>query len=201
MIGKAELEAIESFSQNTKDHQMTVIKNDGLHRHLRLQKAGTGAYLFDIITWPGYLCFTGDMGTLVFKRLEDMFEFFRDDKSRINPSYWAEKVQAGVTKEYDKDHFEAYVQDRFSSMQEGLSQDDADELWEALQDDVISRNETEYGALEAARDFEFKDFRLTDFWEWDLKSWTFHYIWACLAIVWAIKVFDDLPDAKDEAQL
>ena len=28
---------------------------------------------FDIVTWPGYLCYSGDMGCFVFTRLPDMF--------------------------------------------------------------------------------------------------------------------------------
>lgn len=50
-----------------------------------------------------YLCYTGDMGTYVFQRLTDMFEFFRTDreykkrnggKLAVNLSYWGEKLQA-----------------------------------------------------------------------------------------------------------
>ena len=43
----------------------------------------------------------GDIGDFVFRRLNDMFEFFRDDdagKLRINPGYWAEKCTAADTR-------------------------------------------------------------------------------------------------------
>jgi len=53
---------------------------------------------FDLLTWPGYLCYTGDMGTYVFRRLHDMFQFFRRGESIgercIDIRYWAEKLEA-----------------------------------------------------------------------------------------------------------
>ena len=65
------------FLNDVKDHQMTIVRDDNIGRHLRFSKPGTSCMSFDLITWPGYLCCTGDMGTYVFKRLPDMFEFFR----------------------------------------------------------------------------------------------------------------------------
>jgi hypothetical protein len=31
---------------------------------------------------------------------------------------------------------------------------------------------------------------LTDLWEYDFKSYTFHYIWCLYAIVWGIRTYD-----------
>ena len=58
-------------------HVMTVLRDDGVHRHIRLKRPDSGSYWFDLITWPGTLCIDGDCGTYVFRRLEDMFQFFR----------------------------------------------------------------------------------------------------------------------------
>ncbi len=47
----------------------------------------------------GFLCYTGDMGTFVFRRLEDMFAFFRTRSAQaatacsINLGYWAESTR------------------------------------------------------------------------------------------------------------
>ena len=55
---------------------------------------------FDIVTYPWHLVFSGDMGSFVFSRVEDMFEFFRsrprDEKEKlfINLGYWGEKLEA-----------------------------------------------------------------------------------------------------------
>lgn len=92
-----------TFRKDVAQHRMTVIHDHGVHRHLRFGKPGDSNLSFQITTWPGYLCYSGDMGCYVFFRVEDMFRFFRGE--RINPGYWAEKVQAedreGV-KEYDE---------------------------------------------------------------------------------------------------
>jgi hypothetical protein len=84
----------ERFARDTKDHQMQVLRDDGLYRHLRFRRprTQTSAYWFDLITWPGRLTVDGDCGTFTFARLTDMFEFFRG--GRINPGYWAEKIQS-----------------------------------------------------------------------------------------------------------
>jgi hypothetical protein len=198
MKGTSEQHAIDRFPIDIKGHQIEVIKSDGLHRHLRFKRLDTNAYYFDIVTWPGSLCFTGDMGTLVFQRLEDMFEFFRDDKGRINPSYWAEKVQAGVTKKYCKDRFKELITDRFDSMKEDLSTSESSELWDEICEDVLRYDKTEQEAHEAAKNFNFKGFTFGDSWELNFKDYTFHYVWACLAIAWAIKAFDERNEVKNE---
>jgi hypothetical protein len=181
------------FCKQTADHGMKVIKSDGIHRHLRFRKPGTGIFGFEIITWPGHLCYTGDMGTFVFQRLEDMLEFFRHKDRRINLQYWAEKVIAGETKVYSKETFHARVKEAFDSMAQEISDDDDDDkkrLWKALEEDVLSHDEFELEAHTTARDFEFEGFELRGFWEHDLKDYTYRFVWACHAIAWAVEQWD-----------
>jgi len=54
----------ERVGNDLAEHVVTVLHSDGLYRHWRCQKPGTGMMGFDIVTWPGSLCFTGDMGEL-----------------------------------------------------------------------------------------------------------------------------------------
>src|SRR5580692_6155935 len=92
----------ECFQRDTANHEMTVLHDDGLYRHLRFMQVITDEltgkqsrssfYWFDLVTWPGNLVINGDMETFAFARSDDMFGFFRGD--RINPGYWAEKVRA-----------------------------------------------------------------------------------------------------------
>ncbi len=65
------------FLKDVANHEMQIIRDDGVQRHLRFKKPGTMCYHFDLITWGGHLCYTGDMGTYVFTRVHDMFDFFR----------------------------------------------------------------------------------------------------------------------------
>ncbi len=65
---------------------------DGLHRHYKCRKPGTGFGWFDVTTWPGSLCIAGDMGTYVFRRTADMIPFVRSSWKSF--SYMAEKCES-----------------------------------------------------------------------------------------------------------
>jgi hypothetical protein len=69
------------------------------------------------------------------------------------------------------------------------------DLWEEIQFDVLDAETGEEAYLKL-RDFEFNGFSFRDSWEWDLKEYTYHYIWNCYAIAWAIKQYDNLKDVK-----
>lgn len=86
------------FDVNGRDLQMEILQDDGLHRHVRFAKPGTGLYRFSLVTWPGYLAISGDVESFTFSREPDMFGFFGRHRNRINPSYWAEKCVAGRDK-------------------------------------------------------------------------------------------------------
>ena len=45
----------EQFLKDAADHQMEVLRDDGVNRHLRFRNPESNAYWFDIITWPGAL--------------------------------------------------------------------------------------------------------------------------------------------------
>jgi hypothetical protein len=194
----------ERFAHDITKHEMQIVRDNGIDRHLRFRRPGTYCMGFDIITWPGYLCYCGDMGTYVFMRLPDMFEFFRNEKP--NPSYWAEKVVA----QDRSDGITEYVSDIFREAVERWMVDHFDddgvplELRENVQEEVLNHaDDGEYEARRAAIEFEFKWktvdkggdehdhlFRFTDFWEADLRDYTFRFLWCCHALVWAIKKYD-----------
>lgn len=190
----------EQFLKEVAEHQMTVLNDsDGLYRHIRFSKPQSSVMYFDLLTWPGNLCYTGDMGTFVFSRLTDMFDFFRGRPHKgleINPHYWAEKVQAsdrdGVF-EYSHDKFLEAVKEWVAEyIEENLSDDPekAAELMEAVQDEVLNCDSNEVRAYDAASNFEHEDFRFHDFWEVDLKTYTHRYLWCCYALVWGIQQYD-----------
>ena len=98
--------------RNTKNHTMEVKKDDGLYRHLRFSNNGDCIYRYDLITWPGNLVITGDMGSYHFARIEDMFHFFHSgtqakelQEYKINKGYWAEKLQSGTATAFSMDVF------------------------------------------------------------------------------------------------
>jgi hypothetical protein len=186
----------DRFLRDVSDHVMTVLRDDGVYRHLRFRKPDSSDMYFDLITWPGYLCYTGDMGTYVFSRLTDMFQFFRTPEScrrsagnslYVNLGYWAEKLEAsepgGVLK-FSQSRFHACV---LEYMDEAEVSDD---IRERVMDEILSfEDESEDLARQRVR--EFNDERLfPDFWENDFREYVFRFKWCCYALSWAINVYD-----------
>lgn len=184
------------FLKDIATHQMAVLRDDGLHRHLQFRRPGTYCMGFDIVTWPGYLAYTGDMGCFVFTRIADMFEFFRTDRVHgkqdgnlhINRSYWAEKCVAqdrNGLKTYSPEVFHRAVLDYLKGRELPPG------TRAKVRDEVLSHaDDGELAAMQAATDFEHEGFTFSDFWETDLREYTYHYVWCCYALAWAIEKYD-----------
>lgn len=208
-----EADVLVRFMKDTTGHQLEVVKDDGLHRHLRFRRPGTYVYGFDVVTWPGHLAISGDMGAAMFSRLPDMFEFFRERtdpdspaKLHINSGYWAEKCTAndGAMKKFNNDLFEREVRDHFDSFMQAHSEFEGfeearDALWDEIGEEVLGHYDSTHEALVACMDFEpsedrFPGFSMHDAWEWasSVESYTFHFLWRLYAIAYAVKAYDAL---------
>lgn len=195
----------ERFVHETAEHQMEIVRDDGVDRHLRFAKPGTGMYHFDIVTWPGYLAVVGDCGDFVFSRLRDMFEFFgdkrgfADERWGINPQYWAEKLRAPKSDAVRTYSFEAYEARVREWLADALREDLDDcvgsgELEAAAHDQLLDDpdHEAYHDEVEAhrrLRDFEHQGRRIHDSWEWDLREYDWQFLWCCWAIVWGIEQY------------
>lgn len=178
----------KTFLKDVSEHQMTVKRDEGFYRHLRFRKPNSSDSWFDIVTWPGYLCYSGDMGCYVFARLDDMLVFFRSPRLKINPGYWAEKCEAR-----DRDGITEYSPNTFKErIAEWL--DDAEVSAEARRlvgIEVLSRaDDGESEARRAVNDFESDGFQFHDFWETNLHDYTYRFIWCCYALTWGIRQYD-----------
>lgn len=168
----------DQFLRDVAEHDMAVIRDDGVSRHVRFRQPDSGNMYFDLVTWPGHLCYTGDMGTYVFQRTTDMFEFFRQDreynekrgrKLSINLNYWTEKLVAvdgnrggGKVKMFDDDKFTRVINEyRVNWMRDAKERGLLDkagrrELWEAVEDEVLGVMEDAGDRAQfAAHDFHF----------------------------------------------
>lgn len=206
-------DALKRFRRDTEQHRLTVEINNGLHRSLLFRRAGDSSYWFRLVTWPGALAIDGDMGAHVFRRLPDMFEFFRGNgdfnERSINPSYWAEKLQssratdAPCVVEFDRDAFVevivSCVRDRF---RDGCKSEQL-AVWNAVREEVLERVDDSTPTDEAIRlAVEFvhhlppqmngrkRRFEFEDFWEHRCTRHTFHFLWNLYAIVWGIAQYD-----------
>jgi hypothetical protein len=214
------------FRADTAEHQLEVLQNNGLYRHLKFSRGGSSIYRFDIITWPGYLAITGDMGESVFTRLPDMLEFFRTDQRKdeapetltINPGYWAEKCVAnkGEMQEFRaelleqtvKESFDNFIADNMVDGEDGAPDTQpkwASQLWIDLRSEVLSlENESVAAAIEAMDNYRpdsdtgFARFRFREPWEYasSMQDYTFHFYWRLYAIAFAVKAYDSWSDAQ-----
>ena len=202
----------QRFLDDVKNHQINIVKDDGAHRFVRFKRDDSTSYWFDLITWPGYLCISGDCGTYVFSRIEDMFEFFRMDDNdfnkkkdrllNINPGYWAEKLEAigrqGYMK-FDSEEFGDKVNRYFESYfeSENYSEEVKNELWREIEIEVIYYSHDEQEANKAADNFVYdlpdgEKFEFIDFLYYGrAERFTWHYIWCLYAIVWGITKYDE----------
>lgn len=191
-IEQREQDTAKQFKQDTAQHQMTILHDEDLYRHLRFRSPKNSLYWFDLVTWPGSLVIRGDVNGYMFTRLRDMFEFFRNDGYGINPHYWAEKLENSrdSAQEYSEDLFRQLVVEhtvdaiRYGDAPRGIGK--------AVREGILN---SEFLTVETeARDvlgaFEYEGFRFTDTWEWDFRDYDWSFIWACHAVQWGIGQYD-----------
>lgn len=203
------------FTKDIAEHTMEVLLDQDVYRHLKFRRPGTYCMGFDIVTWPGHLAISGDLGTAVFSRLHDMLEFFRASPERaadagglyIDVGYWAEKCEAndGEKKVFSEELFRALVKERFDEyIAENSDGAEADtELWDELDSEVLAAMGT-HEAISAMDGFESVDspnFKFVDAWEYasSIEDYTFHFIWRLFAIAHAVKAYDIHTAAQPEA--
>ncbi len=189
------------FLRDVSSHQMTIFRDEGEYRHLRFSRPGSSSYGFDLITWPGYLTVTGDMGTWTFSRVRDMFDFFVGQEWGINPYYWSEKLEVGIRSgrhdiamEFDSEAFneglQSWLNDWLEWCPDYSSGDkkmrrEAQAVIKELQTSGFS-NEQEACAAVYAETFP-GDVSAYDILEGiNCRRYTLHYLWICYAIVWGI---------------
>jgi hypothetical protein len=182
----------KDFDNNILEHVVSVCRDDGVYRHLRCRRPGTIVFGFDIVTWPGYLAITGDMGCYVFSRLNDMFDFFGKCgvKDGINPQYWGEKLQAPDSRdvtEFDLEVYKECVEEWRDEMLEDIPEDEQEEFIGMVESHLLWDFEFEHEAYESLSSFHTRQVtEITNYSEWNFRSYKYHYIWCLYAIVWAI---------------
>lgn len=193
--------ARRQFASETTEHQMTVIHDDGLYRHLRFAKPGTSIWSFELVTWPGNLAITGDIGNgWSFSREADMIRFFApSSKVDINPSYWWEKMPEQLrraAKVYDDEALRVHAHETIGEWE--IDHED-DAVCEAERARAIAAFDEDWTwttadyahQAEYVRDFIFTDVtgathQFYDTWEWETEGWDHHFLLACFAIAYGV---------------
>lgn len=188
---------LERFQGDVSQHQMTIEIDSGVNRVLLFRKPDCSSYHFRITTWAGYLCISGDMGTYVFSRNTDMFQFFRNENLAINPDYWGEKLQSEGRHrkghiEWDSSAARQYVIDHIlTPIREEGTLEEYQEARSTLDlDGLLDENPDEWEFMVAARNCDLIEYDFWDGFNGSVEKLTFHYQWCCYAIVWAIQQYD-----------
>jgi hypothetical protein len=169
----------ERIVNDLAEHKITLLHSHGMYRHWRCAKPGTRVLWFDIVTWPGSLCYTGDMGDYLFQRTTDMVAFMRG--SAMSYSYAAEKCVAhdGRLKEWREEIFRERLAARIEECEDGKRKAAVTKEVES----IISEFET----YQSRHDAE-KAMYESGLWDGgDMPScedYTFHFLWALHAIKW-----------------
>ncbi len=171
------------FLKEVKNHKMTILKDDGVYRHIRFKQKESSNCFFDLITYPGHLVISGDMGDYIFARNHDMFSFFstKDNKLNINLGYWTEKLKSISTFGAENGIKEFCRKETFKNIDlRTIHKSHRKELKREL-----FNCEDERDAVEI-----MDNFNITDAWEYLAYKPTFHIQWILYAIKWGILKYE-----------
>jgi len=195
----------DQFLTDVVGHEMTVLKDDGLYRHLLVKNPHESTYWYEITTTPNLITIHGDMGTYVFSAhgREDMFVFFRNDLSYINEQYWTEKLIAcdDEPRKYSQSNFTETIIDVLKEEMEWEGEKLTHDEAKSILKPVLAFVYSEYDAREALEAFEYKGFSFSDTWEYDFKDYRHSYLWCLHAIVWAIYKYDEAKKTEAEPKV
>lgn len=198
-----EQQTAERFKRETTNHEMTVLRDDGLYRHLRFANPSSGLYWYEITTTPQQLVFSGDGESFVFRLAPDMFEMFRDSAASgdINASYWAEKCRTGNARSYSRERFEEHVWKDVVAA-EPYYRELREHVQQRIFESELYNVDYEAAALMAALNFEHHlmarsdaaysrgPFRFQRIHEWELRDFDWWFLFACHAIRHGIGQYD-----------
>ncbi|MEU0783445.1 hypothetical protein ABZ341_17965 [Streptomyces sp. NPDC006173] len=215
------------FTRGTAGHEMAVLFDQGLYRHLRFASPDGSGYRFDLHTSPNRLMFSGEVGIYVFSvwPTVDLFKVFSESSVGDQPNfgYWTEKLAAWSEPaiQFSNDRFDAQIAHELAEGENDWP--GVTDAWTAKSSGFLAEYsfETEQAARFAACDFSFQAddteswepaFKFSDCARWVLDDYDWRYLWACHAALYGIgqynaatvtevgqaaQHFDKVPDPLD----
>jgi len=196
--------SVEEFLKDVETHTVEVLLEQGVYRHLRCRRAENPIWLdwFDIVTAPDILLIRGDMGSVSFSRIEDMFKFFSSDPAKINPHYWAEKIQALASENssgamaFDADVFKEALIESLEGY--GVDEETKKQITDEMESQIEWCDDESY-VRRQIDDFEHDGFTFTDTFEMNGTGYIYRYIWLIRAICWAIGQYEQMKNSAAAA--
>jgi hypothetical protein len=189
-------ESAARFKRETPGHEMVILHDEGLYRHLACTDPNGSFYRFDLITWPHNLMLRGDGFSFAFSIYPtvDMFDMFRRTSiGGIQPGYWQEKVTAGRgdIKSWSEEMFRTWLVGEAAANEArypGLVEAVGKQILHSDEHSIEYRGTAEY----AVASFGHRGFRLRlpDEWELSFDDYSWEFLFACHAIVWGIGQFN-----------
>jgi len=195
---------LKQFLKDVGNHRVEVKLDQGVYRHLVCRNAdGSFNQRFEIITAPYSLLIRGDMGAVAFSRIEDMFHFFESHPGRINPHYWAEKIE-GIQCDgsihgykFSGDAFRTALIESLDGY--GLTKKRQRLLAKQLKEEIDWSDDESYTRRQV-EDFKADDgFEFSDTWEISAVVPLGRYIWLCRAVCWAIGKYREMKKGETNA--
>lgn len=193
-MDKAKMESIlNKFLKNVKDHEMIIENDNGVCRSILFANPNDKyTHHFRLVTWDGGLCITSDMGTHVFERIQDMFNFFTGYPD-IKAAYWGEKLKTisryGGYRVFSWDKFYRIFEEQLIEWNKDRSAEEVKEILSKAsnlgqyEEDVKDFvNYCEQEGLVVQHNFIMLE---------DAYEFTIHYLWCLCAISWGIKQYQD----------
>lgn len=202
------------FENETTEHRMTVLHDDGVYRHLRFAKPSTGMWSWSIVTWPGHLAIAGDIGDgWSFSREHDMVNFFaRGLGHGIDFRYWWEKMPGQLRdagRKFSPNVLKQSALDTIREWELGTEHEARaiaqfeDEwsgvLYESYEQFHGVLDSFEYVVDKGARETDRYEFY--DTWEWDSTDFDHHFLLACHAIAFSVRKYREYEAAIEVARL
>lgn len=191
---------LPGFLEDVKNHNMKIIHEDGLYRHIEFRNTnGSSNQSFAIMTWPYFLCIHGDMGDYVFTGPKDMFELFYTNDLIDYDSFAGKRFvcggREGVT-EFSRDEIKKFFKSEAIQYAREIENPAkrAEFYREAIEEieDQLLRSPNLEDAVEDLIYWEYgSDLPFCSYFDVDcMKVPTHHFAWCCNAVVWAVEWYN-----------
>lgn len=188
----------EAAAKDIAGHELTVIHDAGLHKHLLYRNPASSEFWFTITTAPGTLTVHGDMGTYVFARETDMISWFLGSSWRGEPNvdYWAEKCASTGGRRGLKEYSETALRQCIESALRDEIECEGLTVGEAA---VLRHDATEFlhgydlsdppAYVELGRFTSGGRRPFSGSYEWDPYEYTYQYVWTAHTLLAALQAY------------